>query len=306
MDKINIDINLKIELSEDTKQFIESLFSNMHSPDPKNLDKKTDTEKSNLFKGDYILLAESEETAQKLIQNCIGGIDAENEKKAEISLGKIKKGNRIFLYLVGKGIITVGKVVKEYYIAKDDLFKGKYSYRVQILWDNKRILSPDNAITAKEMKNFGMRRVNLRVPLSKILIESEEAEIVNDEITKRAKKVISEDVFLTLKQEIEKLYPDWNFNLRRDGNFSLSTEESRVFAYFTYEYGSVTVNVRLYPEKVINKPFSTWQRSERVNQIGSWNEEVIDIPLKDIKKIDEYISILELALQDNLISKNIK
>lgn len=102
MEGFKIDLTLNINLSNDTKSFLSELFSNFI----KNNESKTEFEfnsvsqekqDSFVFKGDYILLAENKEISEKFIINHIGAIDTENNEKAQLTLGKLKKGNRIFV-----------------------------------------------------------------------------------------------------------------------------------------------------------------------------------------------------------------
>lgn len=118
---------------------------------------------------------------------------------------------------------------------------------------------------------------------------------------------MSEQVFNKLKLEIEKKYPAWCFNQRGDRNWSLSNN-NKVFAYFDYvRGGNVIIRARIYPNNENLKEFSnSWNISDRVGKIGSWKDEVINIPLLDISKINDYLSLLEITAFGKKSSSSVK
>lgn len=100
-----------------------------------------------------------------------------------------------------------------------------------------------------------------------------------------------------LFEVIKDLHPEWEINMRKDGNYSLKSIDSKVFAYFTHEFGGVTINIRLYKTDSGLRKFSDfYTKSHRLN-IGKWKDEVIDIRINNESDFNTYIQILELAYE---------
>ncbi|MBC7475078.1 MAG: hypothetical protein H7263_12355 [Candidatus Sericytochromatia bacterium] len=116
---------------------------------------------------------------------------------------------------------------------------------------------------------------------------------------------MSEKVFNKLKEKIELSHPEWVFNQRGDGNWSLSNR--KVFAYFDYEKnGNVVCRPRIYPNNLSLREFTCWKDSVKVGKIGAWKDEVIDIPLTSESLLDDYLAILEITAYRKKVSPAIK
>jgi len=103
---------------------------------------------------------------------------------------------------------------------------------------------------------------------------------------------MSNKVFDELKNIIAESRKDWKLNLRGDGNYSLAN--NKVFAYFDYERTGVIIRAKVYPNNVFLKNYNDLiSISPRVNKVGSWKDEIIDIQLKEEKYINDYFNLLQ-------------
>ena len=103
---------------------------------------------------------------------------------------------------------------------------------------------------------------------------------------------MSNKVFDELKNIITESRKDWKFNLRSDGNYSLAN--NKIFAYFDYVKTGVIIRARVYPNNIFLRNYNDLiSISPRVNKVGSWKDEIIDIQLKEEKYITDYFNLLQ-------------
>lgn len=103
---------------------------------------------------------------------------------------------------------------------------------------------------------------------------------------------MSEQIFEELKKRIASSRPDWLLERRGDGNYSLANK--KVFAYFDYTKTGIIIRARVFPNSIhIQEYKEIFTLSPRVNKVGSWKDEIIDIHLKQNDLIENYFNLLQ-------------
>jgi len=93
-------------------------------------------------------------------------------------------GDRIFLYLAGKGIVAVGQVGEGPAVRSDEIFRGKFGneHDRPVVWEAS--VAPDEAVTRNDTKKWGYN-LPVRATLCRMR-DSEAAEKIAAELHKRA------------------------------------------------------------------------------------------------------------------------
>lgn len=153
-------------------------------------------------------------------------------------------------------------------------------------------------------KNELWRKINLIDEDNNIQPESKEkfenylTEFFKNKFNLKQEIHSSIEIYRKLREIIEtkpEYKSKWEINDRGDGNASLKNMGDKVFLYFTHELGGVTINARISPNhKSIQDYTDIWQTSRRINKVGRWGDEIIDIRLNDYSNMEKYLELIDI------------
>lgn len=126
-------------------------------------------------------------------------------------------------------------------------------------------------------------------------------EYLKEKLKFESEEISSEEIYKLIEKEYLMVVPYLSFNRRKDGNISIKGN-NYIFCYLDFiDNGRILVaRLKITPSHPdLRNYIGLWRKSTAQHQIGSWGNNVIDLPMVSSKRINEYIEIMEIVRKLN-------